>query len=66
MCGTYPPVLWKQNPCFHELTGMVALQNIQKKELRPKSFRIRSYALFRPLLAAFGRKRTPGRWEKNS
>jgi hypothetical protein len=33
-----PPILWTQNPCFLELTGRVALQNIENKEVPCKIF----------------------------
>jgi hypothetical protein len=31
--GVPPPILWAQNPCFLWVTGRVALQNIENKEV---------------------------------
>jgi hypothetical protein len=31
-----PPILWAQNPSFHEVTGWVALQNPHNKEVACK------------------------------
>jgi len=36
--GVPPPILWAQNPCFLEVTGRVALQNIENKEVPCKIF----------------------------
>jgi hypothetical protein len=36
--GVPPPILWTQNPCFLEVTGRVALQNIENKEVPCKIF----------------------------
>jgi flagellar biosynthesis regulator FlaF len=36
--GVPPPVFWAQNPCFLEVTGRVALQNIENKEVPCKIF----------------------------
>jgi hypothetical protein len=33
-----PPILWTQNPCFLEVAGRVALQNIENKEVPCKIF----------------------------
>ena len=32
-CPVPPPIFCKQNPCFHEVTGRVALQNPENKEV---------------------------------
>jgi hypothetical protein len=34
--STPPPVFWTQNPCFHELTGSVALYTLHKKGVARK------------------------------
>ncbi len=36
--GIPPPLFWMQNPCFHEVTDRVALQNIENKEVPCKIF----------------------------
>ena len=62
-----PPILWTQNPCFLELTGIVALQNIENKEVPCKIFLAKE---LRDILASVGRFRlenggeeeVPGRW----
>jgi hypothetical protein len=39
-----PPVFWAQNPCFLEVTGRVALQNIENKEVLCKIFQDKELA----------------------
>jgi len=36
-----PPVFWEQNPCFLEVTGRVALQNIENNEVPCKIFLVK-------------------------
>ena len=46
-----PPIFLAQNPCFLELTGRVALQNIENKEVPCKIFQDKE---LRAVLASFG------------
>jgi hypothetical protein len=53
-----PPILWTQNPCFLELTGRVALQNIENKEVPCKIFLAKE---LRDVSASVGRFRPENR-----
>jgi hypothetical protein len=52
-----PPILWTQNPCFLEVTGRVALQNIENKEVPCKIFLAKE---LRAVSASTGRFRLDG------
>jgi hypothetical protein len=55
-----PPILWTQNPCFLEVTGRVALQNIENNEVPCKIFLAKG---LRNVLASVGRFRLEN-WAK--
>jgi hypothetical protein len=58
-----PPILWTQIPCFLEVTGRVALQNIENNEVPCKIFLDKE---LRDVLASAGGFRLTGGAKRTS